>query len=382
MSNKVVRAYVISQSLHQFSLGWHFGVYVIFLLDRGISLPQAMLLNLTFMTVSSLFDPYTGSLADKYGQKRVHIWGEIAWAAAMVFYGIGNRFGHFMVAEMIAAIGAAFMSGALESWLRNNVDEKIAHEAVSQSGMWSSLASIPSAILGGVIGATVGLSWPWIIAGFCGSLTTLVLYHMLKELPEGRHWEIRPTSRPGVRIIIRNSIATPQLRFALGIALVYASAMQAFNMLWAPIMMDISGSSAWLGFVWLGVAIATALGARIARWKRINISRSSIALTLFSIGLPIAVTPLLSGPLVLAAFLLHEVGRGAIRPLLSSYYNRYFDDYTRSTAASVQSTAGTIGSALGLLICSVLTAHFSPISVWGISAIALIAVSLYVFFRR
>lgn len=70
-SRKIQQIYVLSTSLQQFSVGWFFSTYVLFLLGNGLTLFHVNLLNVGFMTANFFLDPPTGFLADRIGQKRV-----------------------------------------------------------------------------------------------------------------------------------------------------------------------------------------------------------------------------------------------------------------------------------------------------------------------
>jgi len=143
-----IRAYLIANLIFNLASGWFFGIYTIFLTRKiGLDLAQANLVNVVFMTLSTLFDPYTGSLADKFGQKKVYIWGQVWWAAGMLVYGFANGFWLAILAESMAAIGHALMSQALETWLRNRLGEDLAHEAISFEPSVR-MANVPSAIAG------------------------------------------------------------------------------------------------------------------------------------------------------------------------------------------------------------------------------------------
>lgn len=387
------RIFILIKILESLAVGWFFSTYVLFLREKGLNLFQTNLLNVGFMTISFLFDPYTGRLADKVGQKRVFLWGQVVHSMGMFVYFLGHVFGIFLLAEIIGAIGKALISEALESWIRNVTDENISHEVTSVSGSIGHLATIPSAVIGGILGASFGLQWPWFLSSVTCLLVAVLSSFWLRKLPEKKknspNLEI-----PKVFEVIKFTWRNTSLRFYSIIALVVSAAVSPLNMFWAPVLKDLSSSSWWLGSIWIFMASAIAIGSFLAKNKfRISTVVASIGIPML---LPVSVLfisfviKVISGygvqmpelsrillPCAIFTIVFHEFGRGAIRPLLLTYCNKHIDDHFRSTANSVRSAAGTLGMAIGLLVSGVLTLIISPLYVWGISGAVLVFLAIY-----
>jgi len=376
---RITRVFILIKVLESLSIGWVFGTYVLFLLSHGLTLLEANLLNLGFMTTSFLFDPFTGHLADRVGQKKVYVWGQVVLGLGTLIYGLGRSFNVFLAAEVVAAIGGALMSEALESWLRNHADEETTHRTITRTGALASLGTVPTALLGSIAGALLGLNWVWLLSALSFGLTALLACALLSRFPEDQIGAQAKENLPSIRGITQQVWRIPALRFTIVIAMLATAAFQPLNMFWAPLIKEKSGSAWWLGALWLGIALAVAVGSYLAdrKWARDN--GFGIALALVIIGFPILIIALISPiwPFFVSAFLVHEIGRGAIRPLLFTYSNRYIEDNTRATANSIRSALGTFGAASGLLASGLLTLVISPLSVWGLAAIALIFLGLY-----
>jgi len=377
---RVGQVFIIVKALGAMSIGWIFGTSVLFLLDHGLTLFHANLLNLSFMTAYFLLDPLTGHLADRVGQKKVYIWGLATFGLGMLIYGLGQTFPVFLLAELTAAVGAALMSEALESWLRNNADEVVTHSIICRAGALSSLATIPSAFFGGMVGSMAGRHWTWLLSALSFALVTGITYGLLRRLPESQPRHEAQESLPGILEIVRQTWRSAPLRFTVIVALLSSAAFQPFNMFWAPILRDASGSAWWLGSMWIGVAIALALGSYLANhWLELN--GVGIAITLLSNGIPILAIAAFSPawPFLGAGFVAHEIGRGALGPLLFTYSNRHIEDFARTATNSIRRAGGTFGAAIGLLVSGLLTFILSPLAIWGLSAIALILLAFYAY---
>ncbi len=357
-----IRAYLIANLIFNLASGWFFGIYTIFLTRKiGLDLAQANLVNVVFMTLSTLFDPYTGSLADKFGQKKVYIWGQVWWAAGMLVYGFANGFWLAILAESMAAIGHALMSQALETWLRNRLGEDLAHEAISFEPSVR-MANVPSAIAGSIIGAIIGLEWPWRLAGVMGLVGSIVTYRVMKKLKDEGDGQNEVSLRQVFKLIARNK----SLRGYLTRIFLYSALVQPINMYWSIILSERAGSFAWLGSLWIPISILTALGGQIAG------KRKDLKLTIAITALPIMLAGVSDSLwLILIGFLVHEIGRGMIFPIVFSLSNRHINDNIRSTASSTIMAGKTAGGVVGLLISGWLTYYFKPLTIWLVAGVGL-----------
>lgn len=380
-SNRIVNTFLIVNSLKEFGISWTFSIYVLYLLDQGMTLFQINLLNLGFMLGNVVFDPPTGYLADRIGKRWVFVSGQFFWGIAKVVYGLGNSFLWFLAAELTASVGSSLISGVLESWLRNNTDEQTTHKALSRLGVIIKFVSIPGVIGGSVVGQVFGLKWPWLIGGACAFVAVVVAIVLFINLPEGDQEEEAKT-KPSLQEVVQVMTGVKAVRFTLIVAAVSTFAFQPFNMFWAPILKDVSGEVWWLGVFWVGIAMARALGSHLSG-RLTQLNGRSISVALFAVGSPMLFTNFAAGAVLLVfLFLAHEIGRGAIPSLLFTYSNRHIPNRIRTTSNSVRSAASMIGAALGLGISGVLTFFFTPLAIWGGSAVLLIILSLWAWIRK
>lgn len=368
--------FVLVKILQEIGPAWTFSTYVLFLVGNSLSLFEVSMLNLVYMSVSTILDPFTGNLGDRIGQKKIYLMGLLFWALGMLIYGSSNSLEFFALAEATAAVGHALMSEALESWLRNQTDEKVSHQALSKAAYQSKLATIPTAVIGGIVGARWGLRWPWLLAAITCLITFLVAYWQLRLYPDRKRQENNRDLN--LWSISKAAWKEPILRRSFVAVALITFTFQPFNMFWSVIFKEASGQSEWLGFLWMGIALTSALGSFLA--KKWPVSSKGLAMIIFSIGLPMLL-PLFKGNwivLMLIPFLVHEIGRSTWVPILFSYTNRKIESSVRTSVNSLRSSAGTLGAAAGLLISGSLTKWLSPVEVWGISAIVLLIISLWI----
>lgn len=381
--NRYVRAFVLAKIMQGVAVGWIFGTYVVFLQSHGLSLIQANTLNFAFMASSILLAAPSGALADRIGQRKTYLIGMAAWGTGMFVYGQGHSFLSFLVAEAVAGVGSAMMTDSLECWLRNATDEVVTHKALGKAMILGTvIGTIPSA-LGGVVGEKWGLQWPWFIGGASSIVAWLIIWLLLRRLGGERVKKNQPRRLRATTLILRESWNTPVIRFTIWAAFVANACFQAFNMFWGPILKEASGQSWWLGFVSIGIAIASASGTFLATSGKLPTNGKGVTLTILSIGLPMLMPAFFSKTIpILFFFLLHEIGRGGLTPMLFTYSHLHISDEGRSTANSARVIASTLGRAVGLLVSGWLTLVFPPLQVWRISAMALVIFSIWIWRKK
>ena len=127
MNKRLENAFVLAKVLEEVGGAWFFATYGLFLVGIHLNEWEFVGVNIVFMTVKTLFDPITGNIGDRFGQKRVYLWGIFMWAIGLFVYGFAKNFVVCAIAESLSGIGAALISEALESWLKNLTDEDTSH---------------------------------------------------------------------------------------------------------------------------------------------------------------------------------------------------------------------------------------------------------------
>jgi MFS family permease len=116
MQNKIVRQYYVLSLL--FSIGGNSltcAVYVTFLMSNGLNLLQVNLINAVFFFTLFVCEIPTGAYADIFGRKSSFVLACALMSASMFVYGSSHTFVGFIIAEILAAIGGTFRSGAFQA---------------------------------------------------------------------------------------------------------------------------------------------------------------------------------------------------------------------------------------------------------------------------
>ena len=384
-SRVLVRLYLTIKVMESAGIGWFFSTYTLFLLERGLTPTQTTQVNMAFMMGNFFFDLPTGVLADVLGHVPIYLVGAFVLSVGLFSYGLGSSYLYFMACEGISSLGTGLMSEALESLLTNTIGVEEARLVYSKEGVYARIATIPSAIIGSLIGAEYGLQYPWFLTGltllatFVFSSFTLRKYHVRRDanLISPKHFalEFVASMNTGMGAVFGNR----KVVFALFLSLVLGASAQGINMFWAPILRSQAGSAWWLGFLWAGIALSMAFGSWLS--KKFNASISVMGLILASIATPVILTNFVGATAWLTAclFVLHQVGRGAMPVIVYAYINKYIPNQTRTTANCAMGSLDRCAKWFGLWFAGILASNVPLLQTWLVIGIVLLVASILAF---
>ncbi|MCA9383178.1 MFS transporter [Candidatus Dojkabacteria bacterium] len=356
------------------AFSWSNATYVLFLLEKGIDLPTANIINICFMATVLVIDPLTGRLADKIGQRVIFVAGMIVGSIGMFAYALSTSFWGFVLAEFIVGIGYALMSEAPESWLRNRVGKNQAHSIQSTVGAWTSLLTTIPAFIGALVGNHIGYEYPWALGGFVGLLATVFL--IVNVFGDAKVDPVHDENQMSIWKSISSSFAHKHIRFVFLVVIVTRICYQPFNMFWSKILEDLMGDASFIGYFWVLISIAMAIGSRMAKEIKV-FSRVKLVIFMILIGVCIII-PSLKGEVIwiIVGFFMHEVFRELLVRTIWTYANDFISDSNRSTMNSIRSSVSTGANIVGLALSGVMVEFFSPLQVWILSGLLLVLFAL------
>lgn len=375
---RLVRAFVWAKVLEEIGSAWFFPIYGLFLIGLHLNEWEYVGVNIVYMITRTMLDPLTGNWGDRFGQKRIYLFGLLLWSVGFAVYGTAENFWMCAVAEALSGVGFAFRSEALESWLKNQSDEATVHEAQSDAGWWSKLATIPTALLGAWVGARWGLHWPWFLAGATSLLALGITYLLLREFSDKSRHHVKSSEDLEIWTITKRAWGDIRTRKVFILVSIFSACFMPFNMYWQRIFVASGITMEWMGNIWIGIAITTALGAKMA--KKARVTSRNMATIVTSMGIPMFFPQYFGeAPIwLIAMFLLHEVARGMLGVAVWTYFNRTLDNISRTTVNSLRSSASSVGSVIGLVVSGLLANLVGLPQIWAVSAIVLLAAAVWV----
>ncbi|MCU0679926.1 MAG: MFS transporter [Planctomycetes bacterium] len=387
MTKKIIRRFLIFTLVAGLSQSFFFATYSLFLQDKGMSFLQMNIINLSFMVASFIFEIPTGAIADLFGRKKSILLGCLTHALAFFIYFNSDNFWIFILAEIIAAIGATMISGALDAW----VVDSLAHhnykddlENVFRKEKFQQIAIIIGALLGSFVGQK-NLAWPWLLGS--SGFFVLAIFVAFKFKEDYFQKKKISFSLAPIKKITQESIAFGIKNRVIFDIILFSSLMilclQGLNMYWAPTFKNHGLSTSTMGLIFAGISISVYLGTHLSKYfkKKINNERKAIILSQLVTATGI-IGAALSAPLfpLFAFFFLHEIGRGLFNPIKKAYINRHIPSENRATILSFDSMCTKFAAALGLLLTGLIAQNYSINSAWLVSGIILL-VGVFIFLK-
>ncbi len=187
-------------------------VIVLFFNQRGLNLFQVLMLESIQVVVTIALEIPTGVLADKYGKKRVLIAGPLAYILAYIIMINAGSFMEFALSFSLFGTGLAFLSGAMESLIYEDLKrkgiERIMNRAMGSFGFVSIIALIIAPPVGSYIaGDMLPQQFNFLI--LLSIITTsmaLITVFFIKDFPIEHFYDRRALTivRKGLKNLVKN----------------------------------------------------------------------------------------------------------------------------------------------------------------------------------
>lgn len=327
---------------------------------------QLVLVGTVLEAVYFLSEVATGVVADTYSRRLSVIIGTFLFGAAYLVQGLLPVFGFILLGEAVRSIAEAFVSGATEAWLADEVGEEAVGPILIRSGQINRVVGIGGTVLSVVL-ASWSLELPILLGGaiFIGLGVFLALCMSeagFKPAPQAKrsHWQsMTGTFRQGVQVLRASHIL---------IALVFVSAVtgissEGFDRLWeAHLLTNFTFPTlggwlkpvAWFGIIGVAENLVSLAVTEFNRRRLEQVSRNPIRtarwLMVFSaltIAAGIAFAWAGNFALVLAVLLLRGVFFSIQWPLYDTWLIQRVQPEVRATVISMLGQANAIGQVAG-----------------------------------
>jgi len=143
--------YFVYTALKGFGFGLFLAVWVIYLQQqRGLSLSQAALIDVTFFVAAAFAEVPTGIVADRFGRKTSLTAGAALMSLGILGWTIAPTLPLIMVAYVAMGVGITFLSGAEDAFFYESL------QAVGRAGDYSRVVGRVSAIFPGALWRRTG----------------------------------------------------------------------------------------------------------------------------------------------------------------------------------------------------------------------------------
>ncbi|MCP3682467.1 MAG: MFS transporter [bacterium] len=322
---------------------WFFmPVYVLFLVDNGLSMFQIMLLESLYGIGIVALEIPTGYFADVHGRKKSLVIAGAALFAAPLFFSLGSTFFVFFIAGLFWSVGASFLSGAdsalIYDTLLNLKRQKDYKKVMGNTFFIATIAVSFALIVGGLIASVdgVNLRLPFYVTLPFAALMPIVALSF-KE-PEREKPIIEKGHVHRLFEILKFSLKKHEIRWLMlypALVLVFCSIAYMFSQ---PYLVNIGFDIKLVGLILAALSLAAGFSAKYAHTieQKIGKKNSIVSLavvtsiSLFMLG----VYPSFASVLF---FILIGLITGYSFPLISDYINKLVSSDKRATVASIAS---------------------------------------------
>lgn len=382
MPRKTIRQYYLLSFLSS-ALGMQIisAIYATYLQKHGLNLFEVNLVNAIYFTTLFVFEIPTGAFADIFGRKHSFVISTAVMSVSMLVYGLADTFWGFVCAEVIAAFGMTFKTGAFQAWLVDSLRHqgfyRPLHRIFGRSAFYNQVGGSVGAITGAYAGSYYD-SLPWLMGSAGMFLVTLLAFFSMKEdyfVQKSYSWSsgleaMRETARTSFRYAKKDRA----VRFILVATFVQIYSVQALNMYWQPFFRNHSIKEEHLGFIYAGMMFFIAIGSFLAgRLKGSGKEKAAIYWSMLYVGVTVLLataSPFLS--LSVSLFLVHELGRGFWGPMAESYLHHRVPSEERATIVSFCAIAPHVGGAIGLLASGAIAELCGIGTAWAVAGSALL----------
>src|SRR4029450_3955671 len=121
LARRIQRTYLTLLLGNTLAASFIWGINTLFLLDAGLSNPEAFAANAFFTGGMMLFEIPTGIVADTWGRRISYLLGTLTLAGSTLLYYllwvVEASFWEGPAVSMLLGLGFTFFSGAVEAWL-------------------------------------------------------------------------------------------------------------------------------------------------------------------------------------------------------------------------------------------------------------------------
>jgi MFS family permease len=316
-------------------------IFMLFQADAGLSFFERLALGGIYSGVIILVEVPTGVFADRLGRRRSMLWGAVAMVASCLLATRAHGFVEFAIAESIAALSMALVSGADSAYL---YDLLAAHDRAheyprreSAASAWHLFGSAIAFAGGGAL-AQVDMALPYLVTA-CVAAAAAVIACLLEE-------DVEPNERragwwyqtfAALDEVVRNG----KLLWLVGYSAVVFALVRATIYVYQPYLAERGLSTLEIGLLFAGVNLIAAM-VSVRTWQlRTTFGDERLLWGLLAV-LGISFIGLASagaGPWMLALLVVQAIASGIYSPLTKPLLNREIRSENRAAVLSVESMA-------------------------------------------
>jgi MFS family permease len=380
--------YVVYTALKGVGFGLFLPIWVIYLQQqRGLSLSQAALVDVTFFVAAALAELPTGIVADRFGRTTSMTIGASLMTVGLIGWTFAPTLLLTIIAYVAMGVGMTFLSGAEDAFF---------YETVRASGRgddYPRLLGRVSAIFPGALAlgsvasgflAGINMLLPFVLSGVL-LLAALGIVLTLSEPPseQRQHEQVRPS----LRAVLAQSLTVLRDRPTLRVSMVYLAVVPLASFMIESVFVQPQALALGVPLAGIGVIVMAVQLTAMAgsAWSARITARLGEGRTLSTAPIVICSSLLLLAALQVMPALLLIGGMGfvtaVVRPILMGRMQQELSDDNRATMLSMQSLTFTMVAALSQPTLGAVADSFGLPAAYVALAGALSVVMVMVFWK-
>lgn len=320
------------------SVGFSLPIWVLFLVQRGLSYTQITVLDALFGVVLMVSQTPTGYVADRFGRRAALAMGSALVAVALTAFAFSGSFVAFLAVYLLWGLGQSFRQGSGTAWLYDVLRQRVAEDRFAEvQGNAKALqlgVTTVSVLLAGYL-ASVDMRYPFIASAVVSLSGLFILLTFPKsrstDAETGSHQQLGVTDLPP---LIREFMAKPSVTWFVAIFAITFAVLAGVEVLIQPIAV-----SAGFGLVDLGgLYVVLTLAGAVVSYKA-GALKELVGPERWFYAVPVALgvgflvvifLPVLAVPI----FALMYAGRAGGEPLAGQYLHNRIGSRERATLMS------------------------------------------------
>ncbi|MBC8035802.1 MAG: MFS transporter [Rhizobiales bacterium] len=343
------------------------GTTVLFEQKLGLSYAQIFTLDAIYMLMFVLFEVPSGALADLLGRKKTILAGLTTLIVAAIATGFAQNFLHLFLSSLIWSLGFSLISGSSEALLYDSLkDDKLFHRITGRALSFSIIGLALAGILGPLLFAQ-NFRLPYLVSTlpFAAALVVMVFY---RETGANRKQRFSAGRYVGqIRGGARKAFGNRFVIWSMGALAIVFSVSYTFASSYQPYLIEIGFSVSQFAFILPLMFVSEAMGGA---WSEKVTERlgetAAFWVNILALGSSLLALGFIASTFAVPILIVYGFLQGFLRPLASTYANRYIESEHRATVISVQVMVSTVAASALLFALGFLTDRIGVVALTGV----------------
>ncbi len=323
-------------------------IYAVFLLSKGLTYTQVLLLESVLMLTPLLLEIPTGYIADIFGRKLSLLLSSLSFVVGIGMFLFAESFPAFAVAMILVGFGNAFRSGADSAFVYDTLltekKEKKFQKIWGNAQLILFVTAAIAALAGGWL-ADIDFLIPIGLTVAALIISLLIVFFFKEPVRE------KPILGKGhmhfFGKILKFSVLNSQIRALLIYAALFSPLILVYQVLVQPLTVNFGLSLSMLGIFYSFLLVFAGLGSFLAsKFHNLLPVKRKLFFVSFVGGAAVIAVALIKSPWALLLLIFPAFAHGMSRVLINTLINNVTSSDKRATVLSVQSMAVGIGYSL------------------------------------